>query len=149
VKTNAGFWVIAIVLAVLFGVWLRVSGPAYPISGETHVGRHVVAYRLERTHVGAGDHVVRIFTGPDLGAVGTLAWRDHEPPGPWNLVEMKNESGTPTLSAVIPHRAPPHEVDYRVLIRSGDASAILPPSGEATLRFRNDVLAWALIPHGR
>ena len=146
-RTAVWMWTIATVLTLVFAVWQRVSGPTYPIHGRGELPGHSFAYTLERTHAGAGDAVVRIFTGPDPGVTGTLEWREHEPVGPWIAVPMQNESGTPTLRAVIPHHPAPSKVDYRVTLRGGASSVELPPSGPATLRFRNDVPAWVLVPH--
>ena len=146
-RTAVWMWTIATVLALVFAVWQRVSGPTYPIHGQGTLPGHSFAYMLERTHAGPGDALVRIFTGPDFGITGTLEWREHEPAGPWIAVPMQNESGTPTLRASIPHHPAPRKVDYRVTLRSGGSSVVLPPAGTATLRFRNEVPAWVLIPH--
>jgi hypothetical protein len=145
-KTTVWLWIVATVLTLVFGVWQRVSGPTYPISGHDSIGGTSFEYRLERTHAGAGDAVVRVELDAPA-ATGTLEWREHEPAGPWQAAGMSSLSNMRGLVAPIPHHAAPQKVDYRVTLRSGESSVILPPAGPATLRFRNDVPAWVLIPH--
>ncbi|MFI5371153.1 MAG: hypothetical protein ACHQ52_06300 [Candidatus Eisenbacteria bacterium] len=145
-RTNVWMWTVAIVLTLFLAVWQRVSGPTYPVSGTATLGASSFHYRLERTHAGAGDHVVRVDTGP-IDVSGTVEWRDHAPAGSWHAVPMIPLSTAHALAAPIPHHAAPQKVDYRITLRSADATLVLPPAGMATLRFRNDVPAWVLIPH--
>ncbi len=144
-KTTVWLWIVATVLTLVFGAWQRVSGPTYPIYGHDALGGQAFRYKLERTHAGAGDAVVRIAL--DAPAEGTLEWREHEPAGPWSAVPMTSLSSEKGLAAAIPHHPAPQKVDYRVTLRAGGSSVTLPPAGHATLRFRNDVPAWVLIPH--
>ena len=145
-KTTVWLWTIATVLALGFGAWQRMSGPTYPIHGHGMLGGRMFRYTLERTHAGAGDAIVTLV--PGASATGTLEWRDHEPVGEWHAVPMTSLSSTRGLAAPIPHHPAPQKVDYRVSLRGPDGTTLeLPPAGPATLRFRNDVPAWVLIPH--
>ncbi len=138
-------WTIAVVLTLVFSVWQRVSGPTYPISGRSELNGAPFGYKFERTHAGPGDHVVVVTPGG--GALGTLEWREHDASAPWHAVEMAPAQPANAIAGAIPHHAPGQKVDYRITLEAGDASKVLPPAGYATLRFRNDVPWWILIPH--
>jgi hypothetical protein len=138
-------WTLAVVLTLAFSVWQRVSGPTFPIYGRIELNGATFRYKLERTHAGPGDAIVELTPGG--GAIGVLEWRDHEPAGPWHAMDLISLSSRPALAAPIPHHAPGQKVDYRVKLEAGDATTVLPPTGFATLRFRNDVPWWILIPH--
>jgi hypothetical protein len=148
-KTTVWLWIVATVLTLVFGVWQRVSGPTYPIHGHDTLGGRPFKYKLERTHAGPGDAVVKVALPLASPVEGTLEWREHEPVGPWIRMPMTSLSSEKALAAAIPHHAAPQKVDYRVELHadSDEAVVMLPPTGSATLRFRNDVPAWVLIPH--
>lgn len=146
-RTTFLLWTAAVVLTLAMGVWQRVSGPTYPIYGTATLGGETLKYKLERTHAGPGDAVVRLATGALAAPEGTLEWRDHGTDGAWIAVPMTSLSSEKALAAPIPHHGPAQKVDYRVMLRAGADTATLPPTAPATLRFRNDVPAWILIPH--
>jgi hypothetical protein len=149
-RTTVTLWVVATLLTLVLGAWQRVSGPTYPVYGKADLGASAFAYTLERTHAGAGDHVVRIPAA--AGRVATVDWREHaagaaQAPAPWRPVEMTASPDGRSLEGALPHHGPGGKVDYRVVVSEGGASQTLPPAGLATLRFRSDVPAWVLIPH--
>ena len=144
-KSPRVLWTIAILLTLVFSVWQRISGPTYPVYGSSELNGAPFHYKLERTHAGAGDHVVVLRPGG--GALGTLEWREHDAAAPWHEVEMLPGQVIGDIGGAIPHHGPGRKVDYRVTLQAGDASKVLPAAGYATLRFRNDVPWWVLIPH--
>jgi len=144
VNTSRLLWLVSLLLTLVFGYWQRVSGPTWPLSGRAPLAGGSFAWRLERTHAGAGDHVVVVRPGA-AGATGALEWREHGAPSAWTRLEMRRAGDA--LIAALPHRAPGGKLDYRVRIGSGGTGVTLPPGGQAVLRFRNDVPAWVLIPH--
>jgi hypothetical protein len=146
-SSSRSLWTLAIVLTLVFSVWQRVSGPTYPIYGTAALGPTTMKYKLERTHAGPGDHTVRLKTGV-VGETGVLEWREHSAGAAWTPIEMSSPADQPAfISADLPHHGPGQKVDYRVTLRTDDATVVLPPKGVATLRFRNDVPWWVLIPH--
>jgi len=148
-RTNTWLWVVAFVITLLMSAWQRVSGPTFPIYGRAAIGASPFAYKLERTHAGAGDHVVQVPQRP--GMTGQLEWREHPATASaaraWTTVPMTPLSSRPVLAAAIPHHGPAQKVDYRVTLRGDGVMTTLPASGIVTLRFRSDVPAWILIPH--
>lgn len=143
-KSSGTLWTIAVVLTLVFSVWQRVSGPTYPIYGHAAFAAGGFAYTLERTHAGPGDHVVGVAAGP--GATGTLHWREHAETAPWTDVPM-TAGAKGALQAPLLHHKPGGKVDYTVELVAGAEKVVLPATGFATLRFRDDVPWWILIPH--
>lgn len=144
-KSSAFLWTVAVVMALVFSVWQRVSGPTYPLYGHATLAGTPFSYRLERTHAGPGDHVVVVTPGRP-GAAGTLRWRDHADGAAWTILPMRPAQGT-ALAGTLPHRGPGQKLDYTVEVLQDSASVSLPAHGFATIRFRNDVPWWILIPH--
>jgi hypothetical protein len=145
VNSTRWLWLIALLLTLVLARWQRVSGPTYPLSGVWAIaGDRGYPWQLERSHAGPGDHLVKLAT-PAPGATGTLEWRAHESSDAWTAVPMTQAGDS--LVAPLPHQAPGLKLDYRVTLAAGSAQGTLPPAGAATLRFRNDVPSWVLIPH--
>jgi hypothetical protein len=146
VNTTRWLWLAAFLLTLVLARWQRVSGPTYPLSGHAAVaGDASYHWELERSHAGPGDHLVKLAR-PGPGATGVVEWRPHGSTQAW-VAEPMRAAGD-TLEAPLPHQPPGHKVDYRVTLSpAGGAPIVLPPAGFATLRFRDDVPPWVLIPH--
>lgn len=143
-NTSRWLWLAALLLTLVFARWQRVSGPTYPLSGDTTSGAASFHWQLERSHAGPGDHVVKLRR-PAPDASGVLEWRRHETTDAWTAVPMTLVGDS--LAAPLPHQHPGHKLDYRVTLTIGANTVTLPPLAPATLRFRSDVPSWVLIPH--
>lgn len=141
---TALFWTLAVIVTLGSGIYQRRTGPSYPLSGKTELQGQTIDYALPRSHGGDGDQEIRITTG-SVPATGTLAWKRHKTNDAWTAVEMTPEHGA--LVAMLPHQPPAGKLDYRVTVRSGDASVQLPAEGGVVIRFRGDVPAAVLITH--
>lgn len=143
-NTSRWLWLAALLLTLVFARWQRVSGPTYPLSGDTTAGTVTFHWQLERSHAGPGDHLVKLRR-PAPEATGVMEWRAHGSGDAWTAVPMTLVGDT--LTAPLPHQQPGHKLDYRVTLTVAGIAATLPPLAPATLRFRNDVPSWVLIPH--
>jgi hypothetical protein len=136
-------WLVAVVITLVAARYQRVTGPTYPLHGTTTMGGSRFRWVLERTHAGAGDHVVRI----DIHSTeiqGTLEWKPLAA-GDWQAISMTQQGSA--LVASIPHQPIATKVAYRVRLTHVGRDIVLPEQGAAVLRFRGDVPAWVLIPH--
>ncbi len=136
-------WIVSLVIALVAGYYQRTTGPTYPASGKATLGATTFAYRLERTHAGAGDQRVAIRPGLP-GAEGTLTWRVLGA-GDSTVAPMRREGDA--LVAELPHQPMAGKLVYRVAVRNDGQQVLLPESAPAVIRFRGDVPAWVLIPH--
>jgi hypothetical protein len=144
-------WLIAVALTLFLGRHQRVTGPTYPLSGRATLGTTSFAWELKRTHAGPGGQRVEVTPGI-ADATGTVHYRPHVMPGApdpgpdaWIAVPMAREGDA--LAAELPHQPIAGKLDYRVTLEAGGRSVTLPPQGHATIRFRNDVPVWVLLPH--
>jgi hypothetical protein len=136
-------WLIALAITLLAARYQRVTGPTYPISGHATLAGTAFDWRLERSNAGDGDHRVHVKTGSTI-TEGTLEYR-RAGDAAWTSQPMTATAGE--VVGTIPHQPMGTKVAYRVVLRKLDQRLVLPPSGEAVLRFRGDVPAWVLIPH--
>lgn len=136
-------WLIALAITLLSARYQRVTGPTYPLYGHATLAGTAFDWRLERTQAGDADHRVHVKTGSSI-TEGTLEYR---PAGTaaWTSQPMTAIAGE--VVGTIPHQPMGAKVAYRVTLRKFDQQIVLPPQGEAVMRFRGDVPAWVLIPH--
>lgn len=137
-------WTVAFVITLAAGVYQRMTGPTYPVSGSARINGTSFAYRLERSHTSGEEALIRV-TAAGTETDGTLAWRRHRTSDPWTSVPMRREGAD--LLASLPSQPPAGKLDYRILLRSPAASLALPATGAVTTRFKAAVPAWLLIPH--
>lgn len=143
-NTTRWLWLIALLLTLVLAYWQRVSGPTYPLSGTAALADATFRWQLERSHAGPGDHAVTLGSRVP-GVTGVLEWRAHASADAWTAVPMQQAGDS--LVAPLPHQSPGGKLDYRVTLTADGRSVTLPPAGQATLRFRDDVPSWVLIPH--
>lgn len=143
-------WILAVLITLVAVVYQRLVGPTRPVRGKAMVGTTAVAYRLKRSHGGAGDHQVRI-EDPDKALAGSLLYRRFPTDDPWTSRDLAREDEA--LVGMIPHQPPAGKVLYRVHLRPAgaaqdpSASVALPPEGPTVVRFRGGVPAAVMIPH--
>jgi hypothetical protein len=139
-------WIVAFFLTVILAVFQRMTGPSYPLRGETLApGGEIVRYKLPRSHGGPGGLEVGIDAPAGVGT-GSIEWRRYPTGDHWSLVTMtQNADGR--LAASVPHQPPAGKVEYRVILETEEASVTVPGDQAVVARFRADVPAWVLIPH--
>ena len=143
-KQSIILWVIAFVITAASAVYQRVTGPTYPRSGRILLGGIDIAYRLDRSHGGGSHHCVQILTGSTT-VEGVLEWKRYNSSDEWTAVRMTNENGM--LTAELPWQPAAGKLMYRVSLRSGDTTALIPSDEPVVIRFRGDVPWFILIPH--
>jgi len=137
-------WVIAFLITLAAGVYQRMTGPTYPVSGSSMLDGRPVNFRLERSHTSGEDAVVRV-TAPGGDVAGMLQWRRHRSGDAWTQVPMRRDGAD--LTGSLPSQPPAGKLDYRILLQSGTGGTAIPGPGAVTTRFKGAVPAWLLIPH--
>ena len=138
------FWVLAFLITVASGVYQRVTGPSYPISGSTVFEDHRLVYQFDRSHPEESDHAVVIGSIPG-GATGTLQWRRHGIREQWREVSMERSGDT--LRAMLPLQPPAGKLDYRVQLIGRSDSLMLPGADPVVIRFTAEVPTFVLVLH--
>jgi len=144
VRRTMLFWILAFVITAASAIYQRVTGPTYPLTGSARIDSASIAYRLDRSHGGEGDHEVSLVTGTPAVA-GRLEWKRHNTDDGWSEVPMVFSDGA--LRASLPHQPPAGKLDYRVRLRQGTAEALIPATGGVVIRFRGDVPLFIHITH--
>ncbi|MDZ7371474.1 MAG: hypothetical protein ONB12_09910 [candidate division KSB1 bacterium] len=143
-KTKFLIWTTAVVLTLFSAVFQRLTGPTYPLKGRFTWDGRVYTYKFPRTHAGAGGLIVAIPLLPQADTA-QLVWKRYKTNDEWTRVEMQRQSDV--MTAELPHQPPAGKLEYHIEIRRGDEILLLPVKENVVIRFRNDVPAWALIPH--
>jgi len=143
-KKSVLLWLIAFVLTIITAVYQRMTGPTYPISGETTISDNLIEYKLDRTHGGEGDHQIEISV-EDETICGELIWKRFKTNDEWTSFEMMRKDKK--LIAFLPHQPPAGKLVYHVILQKGNEAISLPENGEVIIRFKGDVPIFFLIPH--
>ena len=143
-KKSVLLWLLAFVLTVLTAVYQRMTGPTYPISGETNINGDLVEYKLDRTHGGEGDHLIEI-NADNENICAELLWKRYKTNDAWTSIEMKRQNGK--LIASLPYQPPAGKLVYHIILQKNEEVVTLPADGEVIIRFKGDVPIYFLIPH--
>jgi len=144
VRRTTLFWILAFLITAGSALYQRLTGPTYPLTGSIRIDTASVAYRLDRSHGGDGDHEVSLATGT-TDITGRLEWKRHNTDDRWTAVPMVFSDGT--LRGPLPHQPPAGKLDYRIMLQRGNAEALIPETGGVVIRFKGDVPLFILIPH--
>jgi hypothetical protein len=137
---------VAFALTVILALFQRMTGPSYPMRGETLTADGAeIQYRLPRSHGGEGGLVVDI-EAPENIRHGVLEWRRYPTSEPWSALTMHRTADEP-LTATVPHQPPAGKVEYRLILDTDDGELLVPADAPVVARFRASVPAWVLIPH--
>lgn len=147
-------WAVAVFITLAAAAFQRLTGPTHPVLGKTTFGDVTVSYRLERSHAGPGDSMVRIPV-PDERFRGQIHYRPHKSNEDWRRVEMSLVNGE--LVGALPHQEPGGRLDYRVFLTREERaqatggleikSASQPLHDAIPIRFRDPVPAVVMVPH--
>jgi len=140
-------WIAAFVVTVMLAVFQRMTGPSYPVRGETELSStQTISYRLPRSDQGRGSLEVGI-PAPSSGATATLEWRRYPTEEPFQRLEMV-PNGDGRVVATIPQQPPAGKVEYLIVVEGDAATSVTIPSTETVVaRFRGSVPAGVLLPH--
>jgi len=144
VKRSAILWTVAFLMTAATALYQRMTGPTYPLKGTSVVGTTTAFYRFDRSHGGDGDHEVIVRTDTP-GVRGVLEFKRHKTFDPWTSQQMTYSDGS--LHGTLPHQPPAGKLDYRVTLRSENATTFAPEDGGVVIRFKGDVPLGFLIPH--
>jgi hypothetical protein len=138
------FWILAFLVTAVSAVYQRVTGPTYPVSGEARLGNVPVSYRLLRSQGGTEDAPVRIAIR-DSAVTGVVEWKRYKTSDEWKVEPLTRHADS--LEAVLPNQPPAGKLVYRVVLKKGTESVVLPEAGGAVIRYKGEVPTWILIIH--
>ena len=143
-KRSLVFWTLSFLITAGTLIYQRITGPTYPLSGNVALDGKELHYKLERTHPGATNHIVKIETDHE-GVSGVIGWKRHKTADEWTCVPMIYNNGF--LTAELPVQPPAGKLDYNVTLQEGAESVMIPSNQPVVIRFRGEVPSLVLIAH--
>ena len=143
-KRPATFWLLAFLITVLTAYYQRVSGPTYALSGKVTFRGKELAYKLDRSHGGTTNAVVRIPVN-DSSVHGAVEWKRCKTNDEWTQTMMVDSAGI--LTAELPHQPPAGKLFYRIVLDDQVEKIVVPETDPVVIRFKGDVPLAVLIPH--
>jgi hypothetical protein len=138
------FWVLAVVISLAAMFYQRMTGPTYPKKYEISYQNEEFNFSLPRSNNGRpGDYPVEVELPDAISA--NLIWRLFPSEDPWNTVVMERQGDL--LSTSLPHQPPAGKIEYHLELMADGKIIDLGDGENVVIRFRDDVPAWALIPH--
>ncbi len=140
---NLLFWAIAVVITLSSAIYQRTTGPTTPVRGSHEVSGEEISFRLIRTYVRPGDAPVRVeVESEDTG--GFFRYRRYPSHDTWDTIPLLREDNF--LVAYIPGQPAAGKVMYQIFLSSDSKPEPL-TEDPVIIRFRDDVPAWAMLPH--
>lgn len=137
------FWIIAILITLSSAIYQRLTGPTTPYRGKIEIQDETISYRLIRTFPRPTDAPVRISI-EDTSIEGYYRYKRYPSFDEWQQVPMVRQDDQ--LIAYIPQQPAAGKVMYQITLTSHDQEYTL-SEDPIVIRFRDDVPAWAMIPH--
>jgi hypothetical protein len=137
-------WIIAFLITAASAVYQRVTGPTYPLTENVTLNGAALRIRLERSHT-TGDNFTVEVPSTDERVSGSVLWKRHGTDDAWKEAPLVRSGAV--LRADLPDQPPAGKLDYRISLRDGNASAMVPSGGPATVRFKGDIPLFILILH--
>jgi len=143
-RQSAVLWLLAFLLTCATAYYQRITGPTYPLSGKVIVGGKELLYRLDRSHGGETNAVIKIQTN-DSSIHAIMEWKKYKTNDEWTQAPMKYGNGI--LSAELPHQPPAGKLLYWIALYHNDRTVSVPQDEPVAIRFKGDVPLSILIPH--
>jgi len=138
------FWVLAVIISLSAMFYQRMTGPTYPKKFEISYQNEDISFSLPRSNNGRpGDYPVEVQLPESFSA--NLIWRLFPTENPWDTLVMERQGEI--LSTSLPHQPPAGKIEYHLELKADGKPIDLLDDENVVIRFRDDVPAWALIPH--
>jgi hypothetical protein len=136
-------WILAVVITLGSSYYQRLTGPTKPYRGKVELDGTEISYRLIRSFPRPTDAPVRVHV-EDRDVKGYYRFKRYPSHDDWQEMQLERQDGM--LVAYIPQQPAAGKVMYQIYLQKGDQLEKL-SEDPIIIRFRNDVPAWALIPH--
>ncbi len=138
------FWIGAVILTLASVYYTRVTGPTKPVRGSVDIAGETINYRLIRTFPMPFNAPIRVNV-ENKDITGYYRYKRTPSHDDWTFADMvRNEDGQ--LVASLPRLAAGGKTAYQIFLVKGEEEVAV-TENPVVLRFRNQVPAWAMIPH--
>jgi hypothetical protein len=136
------FWIIAIVITLASVIYQRITGPTNPVQYDIVCNGTSEEITFPRSHAGLYDCVILLELPQNIE--GEIVYRRYPSYEKWDTAQFFNIDGE--LMTKLPHQPPAGKLEYFITLWEND-DIILKTEEALIIRFRNEVPAWAMIPH--
>lgn len=140
---KALLWIFALLLTLGSVMYTRNTGPTKPAKGKVELGGETIDFSLIRTFPRPMDAPVRVSV-PDELVSGYYRYKRTPSHDEWTIAPLERKDDQ--LIAHIPQQPAAGKVAYQITLVKGEEEAVL-TADPIVIRFRNNVPAWAMIPH--
>jgi len=137
-------WLLALIITVIVLVYQRITGPTYPIQGQSQIRDTEINYKLERSHVNTEDYQIKIHV-PEKNIQGTILFRIFRSQNEWTKKEMTREGDY--LVGSLPKQPPAGKLEYKVLLKSTHQTVSLSGETPVVIRFKGPVPSSIVLIH--
>lgn len=138
------FWTLASIITLFTAYYQRTTGPTYPKRFRVLIDSTEFKYSLPRSQNGYSDCQVKIkLADPTIS--GKLVYRRFPTNDPWDTLSFSRESES--LIAWLPKQPAAGKLQYQVQLYRNDQLLEIVNNEPVTIRFKDNVPAYILIPH--
>lgn len=143
-KKRVILWIVAFCITVGSAAYQRITGPTFPVFGNSTLGGNELQFRFDRSHGGESGAPIGLDV-PDSSIAGILEWKHEEGGDSWISVPMVRRGGR--LEGELPPQPPASRVRYRVTLVHGPDQVVLPGEAGIVLRYKAEVPLVLLVAH--
>lgn len=138
------FWTLTVLITLFTAYYQRTTGPTYPKKFKVLIDSTEFTYSLPRSQNGYTDCQIKIALADPL-ITGKVIYRRYPTSDPWDTLRFNREAES--LITWLPKQKAAGKLEYKVeLFQSGQLLEIA-NNEMVTVRFKDNVPAYALIPH--
>lgn len=135
-------WVLSFVLMAALGIYQRLTGPTYPVSGNLMMNGQKYPYVLLRSHDSHIDAPIVVKLPDSTKAIYRYKrFKSHDN---WTTQELVASNGQ--IETSIPRQPAAGKVEYQIAVYDGEKYIPL-TEDPVVIRFKGAVPAYILIPH--
>ena len=142
--TKVIFWTVSVIITLFTAYYQRTTGPTYPRSFKVKIDSTEISYSLPRSQNGYTDCAVKIDLADPM-ITGKVIYRRYPTSDPWDTLSFNREGES--LIAWLPKQKAAGKLEYKVELFRNDQQLEIINNEIINIRFKDNVPAYALIPH--
>jgi len=137
-------WVLAFIITAATAIYQRMTGPTYPITGQSKIAQTDLNYKFLRSENVGTDLTVKIESNnSQLSAI--TYWKRFKTNDEFSAVEMKFADGI--YKAILPSQPAAGKLEYYIEISDQNETLKLPENKHVVIRYKGEVPTVVLIFH--
>jgi hypothetical protein len=142
--TKIIFWVLAFIMTIAAAVYQRKTGPTHPKKYNYTLDGSEWSFKLPRSQNGYKDCLITIPT-ENQKITGKLVYKRYPSNDAWDTIYLVRDEKA--LSGWLPKQSAAGKIEYYAQLFIDEKAIILSDNSPAIIRFKDEVPAYALIPH--